>query len=230
MLKQLRVKGDGLEREGNGSQGEIVDGLVEIIDGAKGMRKVLRAYRRRLLPFRRHKHSVVVDERQRTVGAHHDVVGLDVAMGERLRAEPCRQFAETVAEHRHGVAVPVVGGNVRLHGVALHPVHQQHGKLVVVATAVNKQLVLQILHGRNIRRVDKLQFLGDLAVGLRTALLLLGKTFQGIALLRLLVLHLEHNGKRATATIRLTILVHHGHQMAQLLQVVVGITDGRHVF
>ena len=182
------------------------------------MQKVLCADSRRLLTFhRRHKHAVVVDERQRAVGAHHEVVGLDVAMGERLRAEPCRQFAETVAEHRHGVAVTVVGGNVRLHGVALHPVHQQHGKLVVVTTAVHKQLVLQILHGCNIRRVDKLQFLGNFTVGLRTALLLLGETFQGIALPRLLVLHLEHNGKRTAATIRLTILVHHGHQMAQLL-------------
>lgn len=39
LLKQRRIKGDGLEREGNGSQGEIIDGFVEIVMVRKGCEK-----------------------------------------------------------------------------------------------------------------------------------------------------------------------------------------------
>ena len=121
------------------------------------MRKVLCADSWRLLTFhRRHEHAVVVDERQRTIGAHHDIIRLDVAMSERLRAKPSRHFAETVAKHRHSVSVRVVSSNVCLHRLALNPVHQQHWELFVLTVAVNEYFLLQILHGNDIRRVDKL--------------------------------------------------------------------------
>ena len=116
------------------------------------MREVLGADSRRLLAFhRRHEHAVVVDECQRTVGAHHDIVGLYVAMSKRLRAKPSRHLAETVAKHRHSVSVRVVIGNVCLHRLALNPVHQQHWELFVLTVAVNEHFLLQILHGSDIR-------------------------------------------------------------------------------
>ena len=176
------------------------------------MREVLSADSRRLMTFhRRHKHAVVIDKRQRTVGAHHDVVGLDVAMSERLRAKPSRHLAETVAKHCHSVSVRVVSGNVCLHRLALNPVHQQHGELFVLTVTVNKQFLLQILHGSDIRRVDKLQLLGNFTVCFRTPFLLLGEALQCIALPRLFVLHLEYDGKRTAASIWLTIFIHYGH-------------------
>ena len=48
-------------------------------------------------------------------------------------------------------------------------------------------------------------------VCLRTSFLLLGETFQGVALPSQLVLHLEHDGKRTAAAIRLVMFVQHGH-------------------
>ena len=179
------------------------------------MREVPCADSRRLLTFhRRHEHAVVVDERQCTVGAYHDIIGLDVAMSERLRAKPNRHLAETVAKHRHSVSVRVVIGNICLHRLALNPVHQQHWELVVLTVAVNEYFLLQILHGSDIRRVDKLQLLGNFMVCFRTPFLLLGEALQGIALSRLFVLHLEYDGKRTAATIRFAVFVQHGHQMA----------------
>ena len=99
-LKQGRIKRDGFEREGNGSQGKIVDGFVEVVNGAKGVREVLGADSWRLLTFHRwHKHAVVVNEGECSIRTHNDIVGLDVAMRKRLRAKPSRHLAETVAEH-----------------------------------------------------------------------------------------------------------------------------------
>ena len=211
-LKQGRIKRDGFEREGNGGQGKIVDGFVEVVHGAKGMREVLGADSRRLLTFHRwHKHAVVINEGERPIRTHHDIVRLDVAMGKRLRAKPSRHLAETVAEHRHFIAVSIVFGNVRLHRFALNPVHQQHGKLVVFAIAVNKQFLLQVFHGSNIRRIDKFQLLSYLTICLRPSFLFLGEAFQSIALPSLLVLHLEHDGKSTAATIRLAMFVQYGH-------------------
>ena len=195
------------------------------------MRKVLCADSRRLLTFhRRYEHAVVVDERQRTVGAHHDIVGLDVAMGKRLRAKPSSHLAETVAEHRHSEVVRIVSGNIRLHRLALNPVHQQHWEFFVLTVAVNEKLLLQILHGSDIRRVDKLQLLGNFTVCFRTPFLLLGEALQCIALPRLLVLHLEHNGKRTAATIRFTVFIKHGHQMAEFVKVVLSLANGSEIF
>ena len=195
------------------------------------MREVFGADSRRLLTFHcRHEHAVVVDERQRTIGAHHDIIRLDVAMSERLRAKPSRHFAETVAKHRHSVSVRVVSSNVCLHRLALNPVHQQHWELFVLAVAVNEHFLLQILHGSDIRRVDKLQLLGYLAVCFRSSFLLLGEALQCIALPRLFVLHLEHDGKRTAATIRLTIFIQHGHQMTQCVKVVLSLANGGEIF
>ena len=99
-LKQGRIKRDGFEREGNGGQGKIIDGFVEVVNGAKRVREVLGADSRRLLTFHRwHKHAVVVNEGERSIRTHNDIVGFDVAMRKRLRAKPSRHLAETVAEH-----------------------------------------------------------------------------------------------------------------------------------
>ena len=195
------------------------------------MREVLCADSRRLLTFHcRHEHSVVIDKRQRTVGAHHDVVGLDVAMSERLRAKPSRHLTETIAEHRHGIIVRVVSSNVCLHRLALNPVHQQHWELFVLTVAVNEHFLLQILHGSDIRRVDKLQLFGNFTVCFRTPFLLLGEALLGIALPRLFVLHLEHDGKRTAATIWFTVFVKHGHQMTQCVKVVLSLANGGEIF
>ena len=195
------------------------------------MREVLCADSRRLLTFHcRHKHAVVIDECQRTVGAHHDIIWFDVAMSERLRAKPSRHFAETVAKHRHGIIVRIIIGDVCLHRLALNPVHQQHGELFVLTVTVNEKFLLYILHGSDIRRVDKLQLLGNSTVCFRTPFLLLGEALQGIALPRLLVLHLEHDGKRTAATIRLTVFVQHGHQMAEFVKIVLSLANGCEIF
>ncbi len=126
--------------------------------------------------------------------------------------------------------VRIVSCDVCLHRLALNPVHQQHWEFFVLTVAVNEKLLLQILHGGDIRRVDKLQLLGYLAVSLRTTFLLLGEALQGIAFACLLVLHLEHDGKRTAATIRLTVFVQHGHQMAQLVKIVLSLANGGEIF
>ena len=105
------------------------------------------------------------------------------------------------------MAVGIVAGNVGLHRLAVYPVHQQHRKHLVIATAVYKQFLLQILHRRDIRRVDKLQFLGYLPIRLASAFLFVGETLQGIVSSRLRVLHLEHYGKGAAAAIGLAVIV-----------------------
>nr|WP_302423924.1 hypothetical protein [uncultured Prevotella sp.] len=128
------------------------------------------------------------------------------------------------------MSVRVVSGDVCLHCLALNPIHQQHWELFVLTVAVNKKLLLQILHGSDIRRVDKLQLLGYLSVSFRTPFLLLGEALQCIALPRLLVLHLEHDGKRTAAPIRLTVFVQHGHQMAQLVKIVISIANCGEIF
>lgn len=128
------------------------------------------------------------------------------------------------------MSVRVVSGNIRLHRLALNPIHQQHGELFVLTVAVNEKLLLQILYGGDIRRVNKLQFFGYLAVSLRTTFLFLGEALQGIAFARLLVLHLEHDGKCTAATIRLTVFVQHGHQMAQLVKIVISIANCGEIF
>ena len=151
-------------------------------------------------------------------------------MSERLRAKPNRHLAETVVKHRHSVSFRVVIGNVRLHCLALNPVHQQHWELFVLTVAVNEYFLLQILHGSDIRRVDKLKLFGYLAVSLSTSFLVFGEALQCIALPRLFVLHLEHDGKRTAATIRFAVFVQHGHQMAQLVKIVVSIKNGSQVF
>ena len=140
------------------------------------MREVLGADSRRLLTFHsRHKHAIIVDKRQRTVGAHHDIVGLYIAMSKWLGAKPSSHLAEAVAKHRHGVVVHIVIGNVCLHRLALNPIHQQYRELVVLAVAVNEQFLLQILYVCNISRINKLQFLSNLAIGFCTTFLLFGE-------------------------------------------------------
>ena len=140
------------------------------------MREVLGADSRRLLTFHgRHKHAIVVNKRQRTVGAHHDIVGLYVAMSKWLGAKPSCHLAEAVAKHRYGVVVHIVIGDVCLHRLALNPVHKQYGKLVVLAVTVNEQFLLQILYVCNISRIDKLQLLGNFTVCFRTPFLLFGE-------------------------------------------------------
>ena len=140
------------------------------------MREVLGADSRRLLTFHSwHEHAIVVDKRQRTVGAHHDIVGLYIAMSKWLGAKPSCHLAEAVAKHRHGVVVHIVIGDVCLHRLALNPVHQQYGELVVLAVAVNEQFLLQILYVCNISRINKLQFLGNLTICFCTTFLLFGK-------------------------------------------------------
>ena len=81
VLKQRRVKRDGFEREGYGDQGKIVGGFAEVVYGAKGVGEILCADRWGLPSFHsRHKHVVVVNEGERSIGAHYDVVEPDVAM------------------------------------------------------------------------------------------------------------------------------------------------------
>ena len=151
-------------------------------------------------------------------------------MSKRLRAKPSSHLAETVAKHRHSVSVCVVSSDVCLHRLALNPIHQQHGELFVLTVAVNEKFLLYILHGSDIRRVDKLQLLGNFTVCFRTPFLLLGEALQGIALPRLLVLHLEYDGKRTAATIRFTVFVQHGHQMAEFVKVVLSLANGCEIF
>ena len=179
---------------------------------------------------RRHKHSIIIYQAKRAIRTDYDIVWLDVAMGKRLWTEPSRHLAETVAEHRHSVSVRIVSCDVCFHRLALNPVHQQHRKLFVLTVAVNEKLLLQILHGSDIRRIDILQLLGYLTVSLRTSFLLLGEALQSIVLPRLLVLHLEHDGKRTTAPIRLTVFIQHGHQMAEFVKIVLSIANGGEIF
>ena len=92
-----------------------------------------------------------------------------------MGAKPSCHLAKAVAKHRHGVVVHIVIGDVCLHRLALNPVHKQYGKLFVLAVAVNEQFLLQILYVCNISRIDKLQFLGNLAVCFCTTFLLFGE-------------------------------------------------------
>lgn len=105
------------------------------------------------------------------------------------------------------MAVGIVVGNVGLHRLAVYPVHQQHGEHFIIAVAVYKQLLLQILHRRDICRVDKLQFLGYLTIRLAPTFLFVGEALQSIVSPRLRVFHLEHYGKVAVAAIGLAVIV-----------------------
>ena len=105
------------------------------------------------------------------------------------------------------MAVGIVVGNVCLHRLAVYPVHQQHGEHFIIAAAVYKQLLLQILHRRDICRVDKFQFLGYLPISLAPAFLFVGKALQGIVPPRLRVFHLEYYGKVAVAAIGFAVIV-----------------------
>ena len=59
--------------------------LVEVGVGAQGVAEIGAAQLTRLLPLHgRHVHTVIIDERQRAVILHKDVVRLQVAVGERL--------------------------------------------------------------------------------------------------------------------------------------------------
>ena len=128
------------------------------------------------------------------------------------------------------MAVGIVVGNVGFHRLAVYPVHQQHGEHLVIAAAVYKQFLLQILHRRDICRVDKLQFLGYLPIRLAPAFLFVGKAFQGIVSPRLRVFHLEHYGKGAAAAIGLAVIVEHWLQVSQLVQILLCVAYGCYIF
>ena len=128
------------------------------------------------------------------------------------------------------MAVGIVVGNVGLHRLAVYPVHQQHGKHFVIAAAVYKQFLLQILHRRDICRVDKFQFLGYLPISLAPAFLFVGEALQGIVSPRLWVFHLEHYGKGTAAAIGLAVIVEYWLQVSQLVQIFFCVAYGCYIF
>ena len=128
------------------------------------------------------------------------------------------------------MVVGIVVGNVGLHRLAVYPVHQQHGEHLVIAAAVYKQLLLQILHRRDIWRVDKFQFLGYLPIRLAPAFLFFGKALQGIVSPRLRVFHLEHYGKGAAAALGLAVIVEYWLQVSQLVQIFLCVAYGCYIF
>ena len=195
------------------------------------MAEVFRPDCRRLLAFHRgDEHPVVVNQRQCAVLANHDVVGLDVAVRKRLRPKPRRHAAEAVAKHRHGVGVAPVRGDVRLHGLTLYPVHQQYREAVVVAGAVYEQLTLVVFHRGKVSGIDRLQLVGDAAVCLGSTLLLLREAFQSVASPCFRVAHLEDNGKRAAAAVRLAVLVCHRLEVREFVEVAPSVLYGADVF
>ena len=128
------------------------------------------------------------------------------------------------------MAVGIVAGNVGFHRLAVYPVHQQYGEHFIIAAAVYKQLLLQILHRRDICRVDKFQFLGYLPIRLAPAFLFVGEALQGIVSPRLLVFHLEHYGKGAATAIGLAVIVEYWLQVSQLVQIFLCVAYGCYIF
>ena len=122
--------------------------FVEVVFCAQRVAEVWTAKLARALPLhRRNKHAVIVYKRQRTVGTHEDVVGLQVSVGERLRQQPHRHAAEIVCQHLDGIAVVDVLPDVFAESDAVYPVHQQHRKLAVIAAlGVDEKLLVIIIH------------------------------------------------------------------------------------
>ena len=173
--------------------------LVEVGIGAQGVAEVGAAQLTRFLSLHGgHVHPVIIDKRQRAVGLHKDVVRLQVAVGERLRQQPHGKSAEVVCQHLEGVSVVDVPADVAVERLALHPVHQQHGKLAVVrAVGVYKQLMVVISYLCKIGRLHKLKLVGNLAVSLLAPLLLACKAFHSVHAAGPYVFHFKDNGEVA---------------------------------
>ena len=229
---QRRVGGNEAEREQDGYGREIVDVLVEVGLGAQGMAEVGATELAGFLPLHgRDEHPVVVHERERAVVKHEDTVRLQVAVGERLRQKPHGKAAEVVGKHLEGARVAEVLADVVVERGAVDPVHEQHGKLVVGrAGGVDKQLAVVIPHLREVSRLHKLQFFGYLPVGLPASFLFADETLHGVELACARVFHLENHGEVPARHHGIAVVVDHGAQVAQLVEVVLRRTDGVNVF
>ena len=101
---------------------------------------------------------------------------------------------------------------------------------MLITITVNEEFFFQILYGREIGGIHRLQFISDLPVGLRSPLLFLREALERIFLPRALVLHLEHHSERPAAPHRLTVVIQHRHQMRQLVKVTSRILHRTDIF
>ena len=90
---------------------------------------------------------------------------------------------------------------------------------MIITITVNEEFFFQILYGREIGGIHRLQFISDLPVGLRSPLLFLREALERIFLPRALILHLEHHRELPAAPHRLTVVIQHRHKVRQLVKI-----------
>ena len=150
-------------------------------------------------------------------------------MGKLLMEQPKEQFAEPVRQPHPFVRIVADALDVAVEADALHPVHQQHGKLPVGRLVrVYEEFLFEILRRHQIGRRDVWQVLADLAISLFAPLLLFDEALDGIILLA--VRHLEHDCEVATAHNGLASCIQHRHEIRELVEIVFRIQNRFSIF
>ena len=140
------------------------------------MRKILCTNCWRFLSLHgRNKHTIIIYQCQISIRTNHDIVWLNITMSKLLRAKPRCHFTEAIAKHSHNIIVLIVLCNVILHCFTINPIHQKNRKLVFLTTAIYKDFLLQVLYGSNIRRINELQLICNLAISLSSTFLFFSK-------------------------------------------------------
>ena len=152
-------------------------------------------------------------------------------MGKRLRHQPQGETAELVGKQMQLIGVVEMLTDILVEVGALHPVHQQDGKLLAICIGrVDEQFIVQILKLGEETRRDKFQFLSYHPIVFRTIRLVFEEALHGIELVILLILHLEHHGKVAASHYRIAIVIGHSPEITQLIEVVLCIPHRLYVF
>ena len=152
-------------------------------------------------------------------------------MGKRLRHQPQGKTAELVGKQMQLIAVVEMLTDILVEVGALHPVHQQDGKLLAISMgSVDEQLIVQILKLGEETRRDIFQFLSYHPIVFRTVRLVFEKALHGIELVILLIPHFEHHSKIAAGHHGIAIVIGHRPKIAQLIEVVLRIAHRLYIF
>ena len=232
LLKQRWFFGNRPKGEQDGDEREIIDMLVERVFRACRMAEVGATHLPCLLSLHCwYENPIIVYQHQRAVLPHHDVVGLQVAVGKWLRHQPQCETAELVGKQVQLISVVNMLTDILVEVHAVHPFHQQDGKLVAIGIGgIDEQFVVQVLELGEETRRDIFQFLSYHPIVVRAVGLVLEKALHRIELAFLLVTHLEHHGEVTAGHHGIAVAIGHRPKIAQLLEVVLCILHRLYVF
>ena len=115
----------------------------------------------------RDEHAVIVNEGERAVGADEDIIGLEVAVGERLREEPVGELTETPGEKPEGVGVIAMTEKPGVEHEPIDPVHDDDGvEIVGLVATIDEELIIMIGERDEERRRLETEEVRDLPIGL----------------------------------------------------------------